>query len=335
MEINLVEIIIFQLGAVLLGFAIHFFIFSKRNYRVSDSPQDVFINEQDHSRLRMYEDMDQLESENERLIAQLKEANRLEQELQDEIKALRDEHLQLLEEQEHAAVQPQQPSSPETGYLEQIQLTQQRLLEHNQQIGGLLDQIRNLKESEQKHLDTIKENEQLKGQMRDMQRDMADKDAQLGQMQQQYALNRELQEQVEKAYSEFNTLQDKIRQMEQHISQPQNRAYELDEMQQSYIKLTRDFDEIKLRLLQVTDENRKLSRQLSDSQDKLQESNFQRQQLLKKVTYLEDLNKDLQQLSDHNKKLENQLRRITEIETLLEKLSGKPTGASDIPPTSL
>gem|GEM_PF-238551 len=331
MEINLIEIIIFQLGAILLGFAIHFFIFSRKNYRISSETPDMFINEQDQSRLRMYEDMDQLESENERLNAQLKESLKVEKELQEEIKSIRDEHLQILEEQEkartQAAVQPAVPS--DLGYLEQLQVTQQRLLEHNQQVGVLLEQIRLMKESEQKHLDTIKENDQLKAQMREMRREMAEKDAEVNQFRQQHALNKELQDRLETAYSEFSNLQDKIQKMEQHISQPQNRTYEYGEMQQSYFKLSRDFDEMKLKLLQVNDENQKLTRQLSDAQDKLQESNFQRQQLIKKVGYLEDLNKDLQQMSDQNKKLENQLRRISEIEALLEKLSGKPSDQAD------
>jgi Tfp pilus assembly protein PilO len=77
----------------------------------------------------------------------------------------------------------------------------------------------------------------------------------------------------------------------------------------------------------MMEENQRLTRLLADAEDKLREANFQRQQLMKKVNFLEELNNDLQQVAEHNKKLENQLRRISEIEALLARVSGqKPEG---------
>jgi hypothetical protein len=74
-----------------------------------------------------------------------------------------------------------------------------------------------------------------------------------------------------------------------------------------------------MKQLAMLEENQRLSRLLADTEDKLRESNFQRQQYLRKVTFLEELNHDLQELSGHQKKLESQMRRIGEIEMMLNK----------------
>ena len=54
-----------------------------------------------------------------------------------------------------------------------------------------------------------------------------------------------------------------------------------------------------------------------ETEDKLKDANFQRQQLQKRVSYLEELNNDLQAVSDANKRLESQIKRIGELESML------------------
>ena len=68
-------------------------------------------------------------------------------------------------------------------------------------------------------------------------------------------------------------------------------------------------------------ENQNLQLLLSDLEDKLREANFHRQQLQKRATYLEELNSDLQVVSDTNKKLESQLRRVGELESMLNMVA--------------
>jgi len=55
--------------------------------------------------------------------------------------------------------------------------------------------------------------------------------------------------------------------------------------------------------------------------DKLREANFQRQQLQKRVSYLEELNNDLHVVADANKKLESQLKRLGELESIINVVS--------------
>ena len=196
------------------------------------------------------------------------------------------------------------------------------MFEHNHRISRLLEQIDLLRDSEQKHLDTLKINEGLNTQLRELRKALTDKESEIKQIRQQQSLSKEMHDRLDKAYGEFNYLQEKIQKVETHLSQPQNRTFEFDELQQSYFKLTKDFDEMKLKYLSMMEENQRLTRLLADAEDKLRESNFQRQQLMKKVGFLEELNNDLQQVAEHNKKLENQLRRIGEIEAMLARVSG-------------
>jgi len=75
------------------------------------------------------------------------------------------------------------------------------------------------------------------------------------------------------------------------------------------------------KLEEVMNENQHLRLQLNDVEDKLSDSNLQRQQLQKKVLFLTDLNNDMQSVSDTNKKLQTELRRIGELESMLNMMA--------------
>jgi len=322
LQITLTEIIVFQVGAIVLGFAIHFFISSKKNIKINEQTDPNAISEADEWRLKYYEEVDLHEKRQEQMKKEIAEAREAEQELERELAEMRAETRRLLQEQLN------KPSEiPTLDYLEQLKQAQTNLFEHNHRINRLLEQIDILKDAEQKHLETLKVNENLNAQLRDLRKSLAEKETEIKQIRQQHTLSKEMNDRLTQAYGEFNYLQEKIQKVETHLVQPQNRSFEFDELQQSYFKLTKDFDELKLKYLSMMEENQRLTRLLADVEDKLREANFQRQQLMKKVNFLEELNNDLQQVAEHNKKLENQLRRISEIEALLARVSGqKPEG---------
>ncbi len=323
LQISLAEIIIFQVGAIVLGFAIHFFITSKKNIKVAEQPETNTISEADEWRLKYYEEVDMHEKRQEKMREEIEEARDNEKQLEEELLEMRSEARRLLEEQ---ATRPAE--IPARDYLEQLSQAQNNLFEHNHKISRLLETIDVLKDTEQKHLDTLRTNETLNTQLRELRKLLTDKEAEIKQIRQQQSLSKEMHDRLDKAYGEFNYLQEKIQKVETHLVQPQNRNFEFDELQQSYFKLTKDFDEMKLKYLSMMEENQRLTRLLADAEDKLRESNFQRQQLMKKVVFLEELNNDLQQVTETNKKLENQLRRIGEIEAMLARVSGQRTDDS-------
>ena len=376
-SLGLLEVIIFQIGAIILGFSIHFFVTSRKSMKSvqkSVAPDESTISEADEWRLKYYEQVDFLKKseeeyrremdvklEQEQLLGkkledaktslelkqqheyvykqqldeigrELEEKQQKEQLLDKKLAETRTE-LDAKYEQEFILNKKLEESLNELTalrskveiqpgeYLAQLATAQLNLVEHNQQISRLLEQIELLKESERKHLDTKHINETLQVQLRDFRQALSDKESEIKQIRQQQLLIHELKERLEKAHEEYNELQSKLQKLETHISRPQNRTFEYEELQQSYFKLTKECDEIKMKQLAMLEENQRLSRLLADTEDKLRESNFQRQQYLRKVTFLEELNHDLQELSGHQKKLESQMRRIGEIEMMLNKES--------------
>ena len=69
------------------------------------------------------------------------------------------------------------------------------------------------------------------------------------------------------------------------------------------------------------EENQRMRLLMNELEDKVSEANLQRQQLQKKVLFLTDLNNDMQNISDTNKKLQTELRRIGELESMLNMMA--------------
>ncbi|MBO9571192.1 MAG: hypothetical protein J7497_03140 [Chitinophagaceae bacterium] len=136
-------------------------------------------------------------------------------------------------------------------------------------------------------------------------------------------LSKEMTERLEKAYQEFNFMQERINKIQTEVIDPHKRTFEYNELEQSYFRLTKEYDELKLKQLTLLEDVQKLTRALADSEEKLRDANFYKHQLTKKVIFLEELVKDMQEMSGHNKKLELQLRRINDIEALLARTANE------------
>lgn len=324
LSIGLAEIIIFQLVSLALGFAIHFYLTQKKIMPAATTEQAVLAEEPigglDEWRLKFYEEADLREQLDRELKASKEKQEMLELEIEDLKQALT--QLQAAAPEKEDDDEGKAESSAAANTLIQLKNAQDNLHVQNQYIARLLQQIETLKESEQQFTEVQQQNEMLGAQLREARRSLMDKEAELKQLRQQQALNNEVRERLEKAYEAFNVLQDKLHKIES-ASAPQHRGFEYQELQQAYFKITREYDELKMKQVNMLEEHQRLARLLADTEDKLRESNFQRQQLQKKISYLEELNTDLQQVAEHNKKLDIQLKRIAEIETLLGRLSAE------------
>ena len=316
LTVRLPEIIIFLLGALVLGFTIHYFWNARKSMKLDHSSNPDTINENDNWKLKYYNDMDMQEKTLKQLRERLTEAEENEQILNIEIEELQKQ----IKNPENKSGAESKPASSTDDYLTQLKSAQENLFQHNQHINRLLEQIQLLKESERKYQELQRVNVQLQEQVSDLRKTVTDRDIEISHMRQQQRLTDEVNDRMEKAYSEFNTLQEKIQKLESYLNQPHTKKIEYDELHESYFRLSKDFDETKNRQISLWDENQRLSRILADTEDKLREANFQRQQLQKKSQFLEELNKDLQEVSEHNKKLESQLKRISEMESLLAKV---------------
>lgn len=316
--------IIFQLGAIILGFFIHFFIVN-RKYTPLMKPEPPVLAESsidpDEWRLKYYDDMELSEKQLTQLQQQLADARDNEQLLTIEVEELKKK------------IKDQRPLRGDNGddsangpYLTQLQSARDHLFEHNQSINLLLEQVKQLQEAERKHLHIQLTNDSLTIELRELRKLLLEKEASIKQLRQEQFLAGEMSDRLQTMQQEFLALQDKLQKMDAYLLQDPYRNAGYEDLEQSYLKLTRDYDDSRMKQLTLLEENQRMARLLGDTEDKLRESNFLRQQLIKKVAFLEELNQDIQQVSEHNKKLEIQLKRLGEIETLLHRVTG---GSSD------
>jgi len=348
LTMGLPEIIICELGALILGFTIHFFWNAKKSLRINEPAQGSGISENDNWKLKYYNDMDMQERAQQQLRDRLTQSQESEQILTIEIEENRKELEELRSELELARMQleevkeilaastaveeetPAEETVTDTepdhahDYLYQLKLAQEKLIEHNNSIHRLLDHTRLVEDSEKKNQELLRLNDELNEQLRVSGQTLVEKEAEISHLRHQQKLSEEMSQRLDKVYEEYNTLQEKLQKLQAYLTQPYNRGSDYEELKEAYFKMGKEHDEMKLRYISLREENQRLNRILSDTEEKLKEANFQRQQFQKRSAFLEELNHDLQEISEHNKKIESQLRRVSDMESLLAKITGSP-----------
>ena len=321
LSISVVGIIILMLGAVILGITIHFFIISRRslNASIDEIPGGRLSKELSDWKLRYFNDMEQRDKEISQLKIRVAEAEENCTIYSIEADEMRMQNKKLLSETESRRNTTTAEEKPD--YMEQLRKAQSSLLEHNEKINQLLGKIDLAKETETRHQEMLKTNDQLCRQIEGLQSMIAQKDKEISSIRQKEQLTTEMSSLLDRAHNEFNALQDKIQKLESQVIASGTTSLEYEEVKEGYFKISRDFEEQKLKYNVLVSENRQLQADLSETEEKLIEANFQRQQMQKKVTYLEELNKDMQVVSDAQKKLEGQLKRIGELESMLNIVS--------------
>lgn len=213
------------------------------------------------------------------------------------------------------------PQTDKADYMEQLRRAQSSLLEHNEKINQLLGQIDIVKETEERQQEIVKTNEELTMQIEDLRYKLSMKEKEINNSRQKEHLTTEMNAMLDSAYSEFNILQSKMQKLEQQVAGSRKLSMEYDELRESHQKLSRDYEEQKLKYTANSEENRQLKITLASVEEQLRDADFQRQQLQKRIMYLEELNTDMQVMVDANKKLESQLKRIGELESMLNVIS--------------
>ncbi|MDP4149166.1 MAG: hypothetical protein Q8943_07075 [Bacteroidota bacterium] len=341
LAMDLPVFIICELGALVLGFTILFVWNSKKQLRISDHTPATGINENDNWKLKYYNDMDMQERSQQQLRERLnelegneqilhmeleesrKEAEDLRADLEDLRNKLDDTSRQLEELQRPDPEAEAAAASPTNDYLTQLRSAQERLVEHNSSIHRLLQNIELLGEAEKKNQELQLHNSQLNEQLRVSEQMIAEKESEINYLRHQQKLAEEMSLRLDKAYEEYSVLQEKIQKLQAHLMQPVKRGPDFEELQNAYFKMGKEHDEIKLRQTSLREENQRLTRILADTEEKLKEANFQRLQFQKRCAFLEELNRDLQEISEHNKKIESQLRRVSDMEALLARVTGQ------------
>jgi len=325
LTLSVMEIILLLFGAIILGITIHFFIASNKSLNESTAEMEKPNLAQDEWKLRYFNDMEMRDKE----ILSIKE-KLLEAEENAKIYSIEAQEMHRQKralETELAGVQkavPQQHVEKERtseDYLDQLRQAQSGLIEQNQKINQLLENIDVIKEKEEMQREILRSNEELSTQVGNMRLQLTEKEKEINHIRQKEQLTSEMKSMLDNTYHEFNTLQNKIHKLESQLNSSRLMNMEYEDLKEAHSRMTRDFEEHKLKVSALSAENQQLHTQLTDVEDQLREANFQRQQLQKRTAYLEELNKDLQVVSDTNKKLEGQLRRVGELESMLNVVS--------------
>ncbi len=322
LSLSIIEIIVLMLGAVVLGITIHFFIYSRKSLRAqSPAALQQTARELEDWKLRYFNEVELRDKELETLkkkLADTEENNHINSIEAEETKR---ENKKLLAEIESLKTAgPAQPAG-QTGYMDQLSQARNSLKEYNEKINQLLGQIDIVQETEEKQREILRNNEELARQIEDLKYLLSQKEREMLNIRQKQELTAEMSSMLESAHSEFNALQEKIYKLENQVIVSKKLNLEYEDLKEEHYKVMKDYEEQKSRFAAITQENRELQTTLDETEEKLREANFQRQQLQKKVAYLEELNYDMQAVSEANKKLEGQLKRIGELESMLNMVS--------------
>ena len=320
LSLSVIEVVFLFISAIVVGGVIHFFISSRRslNKIMDETPNPG--KGMDEWKMKYFNDIEVKDKELNALKDRLFEAEENNKIYQIEIAEMKNQVRKLSTENSGPkniiTATPQRPD-----YYEQLRMAQQGLVEHNEKINRLLEQVEVIKESEEKNLEIQRSNKELNTEINDLRYMLEEKETEINQIQQKASLSKEMTSMLDNAYSEFDNLQAKIRKLESQLSSSKMASIDYEDMKESNYKMTRELDELKNKVNHYMQENQRLQIEVSGTQDKLSEANQQRQQLQKKVAYLEELTNDLQQMSETNKKLEGQLKKIGELESILNIVS--------------
>ncbi|HYO21152.1 MAG TPA: hypothetical protein VER36_02025 [Flavisolibacter sp.] len=147
------------------------------------------------------------------------------------------------------------------------------------------------------------------------------KEAEVRELRQQVELNQKLQHHFEEVQDGYEELQLKVQKMEQAAWQAAEMSIKVDSLEQEIEQLGKTILKKEEKIRELSAENGRVHEMLNETEDKLSEANLQRQQLQKKVHFLEEINSDIQQMSDANRKLKNELRRVAELESMLNLIT--------------
>jgi chromosome segregation ATPase len=299
-NLSLLEIGVLLAGAIVLGLAIHFFITSRRSLKetIEKTNQKVTL------RPGFYNSPTSVPSSIQ------------ERSLSKEAHEPRKESRKIYEEEtpQHIPIKSKQaPKEESIDDLKQTILQQQKLL------NSFLKQVEEIENEGREELEL--QNKHLEKEIENLEARLEKKQADLDELNQQASMAERMADKIEEVYQEFELLQSKMASLEKQANRANNLALELEDTRQSYELVHKDLQRKAEKLEETYAENQRLQQQMNTMEDKLAEANLQRQQLHKKVQFLQDLNTDLQTVSDTNKKLQTELRRVGELESMLDMIA--------------
>ncbi len=299
-NLTLLEIIILQIGAIVLGITIYFFWTSNKALSAT--------LKQSRSKLDIIPKRGILERLGINIITI--------EDLQERVSKLKNRPAEVSVKKIHPVQQVPEPVS-------EISVTslKEAVVQQQQTLGTLLKKIDSLESNAHSKKDLLVENEELEKKIEKLELLLDTKDGEIKRIKQQEAVAQQMAARIDEVYKEFDLLQHKIISLEKQAGKANELTIELEDAKQLSEQLQKDLERKHEKLEELIEESQRLHTLLNTTEDKLAEANLQRQQLQKKVQFLQDVNNDMQNVSESNKKLQNELRRIGELESILSMIA--------------
>ena len=213
------------------------------------------------------------------------------------------------------------PSVPESMDTSTINSIKDALLRQQQTLNVLMTKIGSFENNTHDQKDLLEENEKLEKKIEKLELQLDAKEGEIKRVKQQELVAQQMASRIDEVYKEFDVLQQKMASLEKQAGRANALALELEDVKQESEKLHKELERKQEKLEEMIAESQRLHTTLSTTEDKLAEANMQRQQLQKKVQFLQDVNNDMQHVSESNQKLQNELRRIGELESMLSMIA--------------
>ena len=311
-NLTLVEIIVLQLGAIVLGIAIYFFWSSNKALSETLRQSKGKLNLPSPAKKTF---LQKIGLSNIALDLNLPEPKKS----------------AVLQKQviEFPVRKPQQTqTSPEPFDNMTLASLKDALLRQQQMLNTLMSKIERVDTTPFAKKGLLAEKEELEYEKEELEKKVEqlellldDRDSELKRIKQQEVVGQQMASRIDEVYKEFDILQHKIISLEKQANKANELALELEDEKHATEQLRREGERKQEKLEEMIAENQRLHTALSTTEDKLAEANIQRQQLQKKVQFLQDVNNDMQHVSESNQKLQNELRRIGELESMLSMIA--------------
>lgn len=200
-----------------------------------------------------------------------------------------------------------------------VQELKHTIAQQQQVLNTYLDKVEELEDGGKGQLRQL--NNDLQKEISKLHNIIEQKDHELEELEQRASGAQKMAGKIDEVYQEFEQLQLKMMQLEKQANRANKLAMDLEDTKQSYEQVYHELMRKQEKLEEVMNENQRMRVDMNTLEDKLAEANLQRQQLQKKVQFLQEMNADMQSLSDTNKKLQTELRRIGELESMLNMMA--------------
>jgi len=307
-NVTLIEVIVLNVGAIILGVTIYFFLQSRKSLlRTMDGQSS-------NNAISKYKRVEEIQPQKNNTINGVKKSNK-----SIDISELK-EHLSHLREHRSSPKQEEPVFKKDKHVKEDLTVSLKETIARQQKIlDGFLQQVEELEEGGKDEL--FQKNDELQSDVERLEQLLEKRDAEVEEYKKRAAVAEKMASRVDDIYNDFQQLQNKIVTLEKQAARANNLALELENLQQSYDQILKDLERKQEKLEEVVEENQRMRIELETTEDKLNESNLQSKQMMKKVQFLQDLNSDMQSMSETNKKLQTELRRIGELESMLNMMS--------------